>query len=179
VVAGTTLWEQEVGVPQGPGATNTLPEVRRYALVQVNGLNGQIRLYLRLSDAQGNGLRVSSIGRLVSFGRPEPQLDNVSRLHLIYQSGPSAFTYVVFNPRGDLVVRQTYDYIATRPRLRRGDDGNISVIGGVRRLTDYDVPPRLNDEDQLPEPAPRPAAPSPFGAPEPASPLGATNAPKL
>jgi hypothetical protein len=175
VVAGTPLWEQEVGVPQAPGATNTLPEVRRYTLLQVNSLKGQIRLYLRVSDAQGNGLRVSSIGRLVSFGRPEPQLDRFSRLHLIYQSGPSAFSYRVFDHRGDLVVRQTYDYVGTRPRLRTDDDGNISVIGGVRRLTDYDVPPRPNDEDQLSEPATRPAVPPPFGASKPASPPGVTN----
>jgi hypothetical protein len=179
VVPGALLWEREFGVPPAPGATNVLPEVRRYGLMQVNSLKGQIRLYLRVSDAHGGVLRVSLVGRLVSFGHPDPQMDKASRLHLIYQTGPSAFTYVVFDPRGDLVVRQTYDYIGTRPRLRAGDDGEISVIGGARRLTDYDIPPSIADEDQFSEPATRSAAPSPFDAPKAgANPPGATNAPK-
>jgi hypothetical protein len=78
---------------------------------------------------------------MVSFGRPDPQVDRLSRLHVLYQNGAYSFSYTIFNLNGDVVTHQTYDYISTRPRLRTDDDGNISVIGGTRRITDNDVPP--------------------------------------
>lgn len=77
VIEGAKLWEQEVGVPQPPGATNSTPEVRKYVLQQARYLRDQLRLYLRLTDASGSKVfRVFPIGPLVSFGRPDPQVDS-------------------------------------------------------------------------------------------------------
>ncbi len=151
VIQGTTLWEQEFGVPPAPGATNSLPEVRKYAIQQINS-KGQMRLYLRLSDDKGRSLRVLPIGRQVSFGRPEALLDPLSRLHMLYQSGASTFNYGVFDCQGGLLVRQTYENIGSRPRLRPDRDGNIVVSGGTRTLTEHDLPPRSDDDELLPPP---------------------------
>jgi hypothetical protein len=140
VVRGATLWEQEVGVP----STNVsaVPELRKYVLQQANYLKNRLGLYLRVSDATtGRALRVLPIGRLLSFSQPEAQVDKVSNLHLLYQEGPHSFSYTVFNPAGDLLVRQTYDYYNTRPRLRPDANGDIVVFGGMRRLTPEDEPP--------------------------------------
>ncbi|MEI8043167.1 MAG: hypothetical protein WCL11_17280 [Verrucomicrobiota bacterium] len=141
IIEGSKLWEQEIGLPQTAGATNSPPEVRKYILQQARYLKTQLRLYLRLTDASGSKVfRVFPVGSMVSFGQPEPQVDRFSNLHLLYQDKPHAFNYTVFNPDGQVVVHQTYDYINTRPRLHPEGDGRITVTGGTRRFTPGDLP---------------------------------------
>lgn len=134
------IWEQEVGIPPSAGSAGAAPEIRKYILQQANYLKGRIRLYLRVMDANGKVFRVFPIGPMVSFGRPEPQVDKASNLHVLYQYGPSAFSYTVFSPQGDLLVRRTYDYVGSRPRLGLDEAGDITVLGGVRRFAATDLP---------------------------------------
>jgi hypothetical protein len=141
VIEGTKLWEREFGIPNTVGATNAAPEVRRYILQQANYLRGELRLYLRVTDVSGARVfRTVPVGSLLNFSRPEAQLDKVSNLHVMYQSGPQSFSYTVFNPDGELIARQTHDYINTRPRMQADAEGTISVTGGVRRLSANDRP---------------------------------------
>lgn len=141
VIEGAKLWEHEFGVPKPGAAGNAEPEVRKYILQQANYLKNQIALYLRLTDASGGKtFRVFPIGRMLSFSRPEAQVDKSSNLHVLYQDGPHSFSYTVVNPAGELVMRQTHDYLNTRPRLQVDAEGTISVLGGVRRVTANDVP---------------------------------------
>ncbi|HEY5910777.1 MAG TPA: hypothetical protein VJA21_09265 [Verrucomicrobiae bacterium] len=150
VIDGTRLWEQEVGVPTAPGVSNAAPELRKYILQQANYLRSQVRLYLRITDSYGKTYRVFPIGNLVSFSRPEPQVDRFSRLHVLFQNGPTRFSYSSFDLDGTLLARQTYDYVGARPRLRVDDDGAISVFGGVRRTTASDVPPPVFENNLRP-----------------------------
>jgi hypothetical protein len=141
IVEGAKLWEQEFGVPTSPGVTNDIPEVRRYVLQQVNFLKGQLRLYLRLTDASGGKVfRVVPIGMILSFSHPEPRIDKFSNLHLLYQNWAHSFSYTVFNPDGDILERQTYDYTDSRPHLQVDEAGRISVVGGERRVTSNGSP---------------------------------------
>jgi len=158
IIQGAKLWEQEVGVPPAGKAISAPPQVRHYILQQANYLRGQIRLYLRVVDEYGKSLQVVPIGPMVSFGHPDPPLiDRSSNLHVLYQNGPASFSYTVFNPNGELLVRQLHDYVNTRPRLRTDVNGQIAVIGGVRHLTANDIPPSSPDEDAGAPPA-KPAA---------------------
>ncbi len=153
IIHGANLWEQEFGVPAAPGATNSSPEVRKYILQQANYLRGQLRLYLRVTDAsETRSFRVLPIGPLVSFSRPEGQVDKGSDLHVLYANGPHSYSYTVFNPDGELLARETYDYSASRPRLHVDQDGKISVTGGSRRLTAMDLPPAKPATAPAPEP---------------------------
>jgi hypothetical protein len=188
IISGLTLWQQEFGVPKAPGEPAGSPEVRRYLLQQANYGRGQVRLYLRVTDATGTKpLRVFPIGGMISFSRPEHLLDAASDLHVLYQDGAHSFNYTVFTPDGDLIVRQTYDYfgawsrptiensdgklvsrspqegIATRPRLKAEADGKVHVVGGVRRETPADVPPpKVAADPEAPKPLdPLTAPPSP------------------
>jgi hypothetical protein len=139
IIRGAKIWEQEVGVPTKEGQ----PEVRRYALQQASYLK-QLKLYLRLTDDTENKVfRVFPLGPLVSFGRPEAQIDKESQLHVLFQTGARSFNYSVISPDGTLLVRQTHDFTQTRPVLKIGDEGRIHVAGGVRRPTRYDLPPPL------------------------------------
>jgi hypothetical protein len=135
VIEGTKLWEQEFGLPRAAGSTNEAPEVRKYTLQQANYIKNQLRLYLRVSDSSGaHVFRTVPIGTVLSFSHPEPRLDKLSNLHVIYQSWAKIYSYSVFNPDGELLARETYDYADTRPRLGTDDDGTVSVIGGVKRV---------------------------------------------
>ncbi|MBI4325606.1 MAG: hypothetical protein HY674_10130 [Chloroflexi bacterium] len=153
---GAKLWEAAFGVPEPAGEAKGSPEVRKYVLQQAVNLKG-IRLYFRLTDAsESRTFRVFPIGALVSFSHPEPQLDTLSNLHVLFQNGARTFSYCVINPEGILVTRETHEYTTTRPVLRAGPDGKIMVEGGARRTTSDDLPP--------------PAAPTPSADAKPTSP---------
>jgi hypothetical protein len=141
VVPGVKLWEQEIGLP--PTSTNQAgePEVRKYALEQTP-YTEHMKLYLRVTDpAESRVFKMFALGPMVSFSRPDPELDAGSNLHILYQSGSHSFLYMVVNPQGDVVLRQTFDYDSTRPRLKENHLGTIMVVGGIRRFSDNDVPP--------------------------------------
>jgi hypothetical protein len=162
IIEGAKLWEQVVGLPRNSETTNGVPELRRYILQQANYLKGQIRLYLRITDAYGKTIRVFPIGSMVSFSRPNFQVDKASDLHVLYQNGPYAYSYTHFSPDGDLLTRQTYDYLTTRPQLRADDSGSISIKGGSRRLTPNDVPPSPETPERpVPPPLRSPESPKP------------------
>jgi len=155
IVEGSKLWEQEFGVPNSD--SNSAPEVRKYALQQASYLKAQLRLYFRLTDASGvRTFRVFPIGPMVSFSRPEPQVDKFSNLHLLYQDGSHSFNYTVINPDGEVIAHRTYDYVDKRPRLQPDEDGKILVAGGIRRVSPTDVPPT-----KAATPAEEPAKPLP------------------
>ena len=144
LIEGAKLWEQEIGVPDSADPNSATPEVRKFVLQQANSLKAQLRLYVRVTDASGAKIfRVLPIGSMVSFGRPEAQVDKFSNLHVLFQDGPHAFRYTVVDSNGELTARRTYDFVGTRPRLQPDTDGKILVSGGVLRPTQSDVPPSM------------------------------------
>jgi hypothetical protein len=138
-VALPDLGNMSVGVPPPPGVTNAAPEVRRYSLLKVPYVD-QLQLYFRLTDEGGRTLRVFPLARMVDFGRPEAQIDRANNLHVLLQTGARTFTYVVLDPNGAMLARQSHEYIQTRPTLRLSDDGQVFVGGGRRLLTLSDIP---------------------------------------
>ena len=81
-------------------------------------------------------------------------MDKFSNLHLLYQNWAHSFSYSVYNPDGELITRQIYDYTDARPRLQVDAEGNIAVTGGVRRATDKE-----DKEEPAPEEAKVPPGP--------------------
>src|SRR6266700_2595653 len=128
IVRGTKIWEQEFGVPGAAGP----PEVRKYALQQANYLK-RLLLYVRLTDPDERRVfRVFPVGPLVSFSRPETQLDKENNLHLLFQTGARSLAYAVVSPNGEVILRQTHAYTATRPVLRSNEAGKIFVSAARR-----------------------------------------------
>ena len=141
IIRGTRLWEQAFGLPASGGP----PEVRKYVLQQAS-YRKELRLYLRLTDADEHRVfRVFPLAPMVSFSQPEAQVDKASYLHVLCQTGARSFLFYVINPGGEVIVRQTHDYAATRPTLRSTDEGRIFVAGGSRRVTAADVPAPLTE----------------------------------
>jgi hypothetical protein len=141
IIEGARLWEQDFGVPVSKAGGTGVPEVRKYILQQANYLKGQLRLYLRITDSSGSkAIKTVPVGLALSFSNPDPRLDKDSNLHLLYQSWARTFSYVVYSPEGELILRQTYDFNQSRPRFSVDAEGAISVSGGVRRVTQNDIP---------------------------------------
>ncbi|PYM16775.1 MAG: hypothetical protein DME18_00635 [Verrucomicrobia bacterium] len=137
VIAGTKLWEQEFGVPNAAGQP---PEVRKYALQQAIHLK-QMKLYARVTDqSESRVFRIFPIGPMISFSKPECQIDKSNNLHVLNQTGAKSFNYSVINADGRLLVRQTYEYSDTRPVLRVDPQGRIFIGGGARRVASDDLP---------------------------------------
>ena len=107
-----------------------------------------------------NGLRlhrVDEVGPVVSFGRPQPVIDGKSNLHLLYQHGPQAFDYTIFDPEGELQKRHTYIIAEKRPRLKLDDEGNVTITGGERIESPTDFPYKETADDDEPSPPSRQA----------------------
>ncbi len=138
VINGAELWSQVFGVMV---ATNAAPEPRKYTLVEANYLREQLRLYVEVSTADGaHVFKVAALGPLVSFSAPEAQVDRVSQLHVLWQTGAQSFSYTIVSPDGTMISRDTYESFNSRPRLTVNAGGEVEVKGGVRRSKPTDLP---------------------------------------
>ncbi len=164
IMSGVKLWEQAFGVPGGdPGKP---PAVRRYALLQTNDRK-RLALYARVTNEQESRvLRVFPLGRLLSFSKPEAQVDRLGKLHALFQTGAKQYTYCVVDCDGSLMVRRMYQISDTHPGLRLAEGGKIKVVGGFRLKSSYDIPPPSDDD----EPKPDSAAPAESTQPKPIAP---------
>jgi hypothetical protein len=139
IIDGAELWSRDFGVPSS--TTNRPPEVRKYILEEANYLRQQLRMYVLVSNQSRTHIfKVNAIGPMVSFSQPEAQLDRLSNLHVLYQSGAQMFIYSVINPDGGIVRQDAYDLLDTRPHLGFNDNGDIQVNGGVRRAKPGELP---------------------------------------
>jgi len=149
IMGGTKLWEQDFG-SSVPGADPNASETRKYALIQASHGKG-VRLYARVSDSTEDRIyRIFALGPLLSFSRPEAQVDNTGMLHVLFQTGAHAFTYTVVRPDGELSLRHTYEYAGSRPKLRSETDGAIRVVGSSRLLSPSDFPKAPAPSDPQP-----------------------------
>lgn len=141
VIHGGQVWTQNFGVLV---ATNAPPEPRKYTLIRANFLREQLRLYVQVSSADGTQVyKVAPLGPLVSFSSPEEQVDRISQLHVLWQTGAQSFSYQVISADGSVVSRETYDNFNSRPHLSMTSIGDMVVLGGVRRLKPGEIPQPL------------------------------------
>ncbi|MCX7872653.1 MAG: hypothetical protein N2487_05150 [Verrucomicrobiae bacterium] len=139
IVTGIKIWEKEFGVPVD-NETKEAPDVRKYALLMAN-FKQNLRLYFRLSSAdEGVIYKMTFLGNLTSISRPETNLDKFNNLHILHQFGAKMFKYTVISPDGKIFIRETHEYVNTRPRLWMDNDGKIFVRGGARKISSDDIP---------------------------------------
>ena len=137
VISGAKLWAQDFGVP----TTNGMPEMRRFTLEQASYLHNQMRLYVQLSDTQEMRVyKTKELGPTVSFNKPQAQVDRLSNLNVLWQSGAQSFDFCKLDPDGNVLDHEVYDDYGTRPRLTVNDNGDVGEAGGVRRPKPGDLP---------------------------------------
>lgn len=133
---GIKLWASNFGIPQ-----TDPPQIRKYALQQASFLKVK-KIYARVTDvSEARVYRVVNLGSLVSISQPEALVDQSSNLHVLFQDDSRTFSYTIVNPNGEIIIRRTYEYSETRPRLRADENGLVHVSGGARRVMPNDLPP--------------------------------------
>ena len=144
IIKGSTLWSTTYGVPPKTGQQGVAPDMRKYLLQKVITLK-QMQLYVSITDAESDlAYKVLMLGPMVSFSRPEAQLDKLSNLHVLCQSGSKWFFYAVVSPEGNLALRQTYYMGNSRPILKPDGEGGIRVSGGNYQPASSDYPAPTN-----------------------------------
>jgi hypothetical protein len=143
IVPGTKLQVLEFGAPQQK--ENEPPAVHKYILQQAQ-LGKELQLYLRVTDeSESIVFKVFPVARMLSFSKPEAQLDRFNNIHILHQVGQKSFSYCVVNSDGQIITRQMHDYRGdSRPRLRTVGDGRVEVSGGRRNYSETDLPPSLD-----------------------------------
>jgi hypothetical protein len=144
IIKGSTLWTSTYGVPLKTGQQGVVPDMRKYMLQKVITLK-QMQLYVSITDAESDlAYKVLMLGPMVSFSRPEAQLDKLSNLHVLCQSGSKWFFYAVVSPEGNLALRQTYYMGNSRPTMKPDGEGGIRISGGDYQPADSDYPTPTN-----------------------------------
>jgi hypothetical protein len=152
LVHGNTIWSQDFGVPQSTNST-AAPEVRKYALVQAT-LKNQLNLYLRLTDTTEEKIYLlKQLGVMMSFSNPKGLTDSYNFLHVLYQSASRQYRYMVIDPNGEIILRNTYAYTESAPHMKVEQDGSVSLLGGARLVAENDIPSKdpSKPENEIPE----------------------------
>ncbi len=147
ILNGTVMKSITVGVARNGAPLTEATEQRTFLLQRAVYLKRD-QLYVRLMDRSGGTtLKVLPIGQLTNIGEPELQVDQKSRLHVLFRTGPRTFRYVVVTADGELALRQAYEITANSPKLRVNDASDVIVSGGVRREMSSDIPVSARVED--------------------------------
>jgi hypothetical protein len=147
ITEGRQLWQETVGVPEGSGQGTT-----RTFSVLAHRLPRTTMLYLRVEDKEAGVIYCTTqLGRFITFGTPDIQIDGGNQIHILQNTAPKAFLYSHFDSNGKVIKQQAYQVYNTRPYLVRKPDASVVVVGG----TPYD-PKATPPEQQLPKLSDRP-----------------------
>ena len=155
ITEGRQLWQQTVGVPEDAGEGKT----RTFSIL-AHRLPRTTMLYLRVEDKEaGIVYCTTQLGRYITFGSPDVQIDGGNHIHILQNTAPKAFLYSHFDINGKVIKQQAYQLVQSRPYLVRKEDASVVVAGG----TPYD-PKATPPEQQLPKLSDRPVPlPAPQG----------------
>jgi hypothetical protein len=77
---------------------------------------------------------------MVSFSKPDAQIDKDCRLHILNQVSGQSFMYCIVDPDGNLLTRHFYEFSPERPVLRVNSHSKVGVEGGRRHVSPQDLP---------------------------------------
>ena len=147
ITEGRQLWQQTVGVPGSAGEGRT----RTFSIL-AHRLSRTTMLYLRVEDkAAGIIYCTTQLGRYITFGSPDIEIDEGNQIHILQNTAPKAFLYSHFDVNGKVIKQQAYQVYDSRPYLVRKSDASVIVVGGAP----YD-PKATPPEQQLPKLSDRP-----------------------
>jgi hypothetical protein len=146
ITEGRMLWQQTIGVPDD--GKNEGGQTRTATLLS-HRLPDETQLYLRIEDKE-NGLVFCThqLGRLVSFDKPQIEIDAQNQIHILQNTAPRMFLYTEVGLDGQILDRKQYAGTEqTRPTLRRNTAGGYQVVGGI-----FLDPAKVADEKNAPPP---------------------------
>jgi hypothetical protein len=145
------IWQQTVGIPDGRTAPGN---VRTYSLL-TNRFPDHTSLYVRVQDKDSGIVYATySLGRVIAFEEPQAEIDQANQLHVLHCSAPRAWAYSHVGLNGELLAHSSFLETKTRPRLARGENGDVAVRGGT-----IEAPPAQSSRGTAPKLSGRPPAP--------------------
>lgn len=157
ITEGRLLWEQTVGVPGEREVSSRTITLLSHRLPE------RTDLYLRIADrTSGIVYCTHRLGDFIANGKPDIVMDSQNTIHVLQNSAPREFVYSKVGLDGKILERISLQSPKDHPRLNRGPDGRVAVLGGIP----YDphatptptVIPKLSDRP--------PALPLPSTGPE-------------
>ena len=147
ITEGRQLWQQTVGIPGGAGEG----KARTFSIL-AHRLPRTTMLYLRVEDKEAGIIYCTTqLGRFITFGTPDIEIDGGNQIHILQNTAPKAFLYSHFDVNGKVIKQQAYQVYDSRPYLVRKPDASVIVVGGAP----YD-PKATPPEQQLPKLSDRP-----------------------
>jgi hypothetical protein len=152
ITEGRMLWQQTIGVPDD--GKNEAGQTRTATLLS-HRLPDETQLYLRIEDRE-NGLIFCThqLGRLVSFNKPEVEIDAQNQIHVLQNTAPRMFLYTEVGLDGQILDRKQFaGSTESRPTLRRNTAGGYQVVGGTfldptKVVQDQTAPPPPSVSDR-------------------------------
>jgi hypothetical protein len=137
---GQTVWSQMRPVDSAQ---------RVYSLVRFSPGTGHTELYLRVESPAENLVYANlGLGELVAYIDPEVFFDPQGNIHILHPFATESYLYTRADPNGKIehqAIFKTFGKIP--PRLRKLEDGNIVVIGGLEE--DPNAPRERLSEGQV------------------------------
>ena len=136
VQPGLELLKREYGMP-------TLGDARTVSLRLIHRDRSD-RLFFRIDDPEsGFCLGVYELGRVIRYFVPTLEQDRDGNFHVLHQDGPDRFAHSKFGYDGAPLGKEYHAGESGKMRLERGDDGGITVAGGIRYEEDPAQPGML------------------------------------
>ena len=153
VIGARPIWQRTVGIPSDKSVSGN---VRTYSLL-TNRLLDHTAVYVRVEDRDtGIVYATRSLGRIISMGEPQAELDRENQLHVLHCAAPRSWTYSRVGLDGEILTHTTYLETKTRPMLVHQSDGSVTVRGGVAEAAEL---PRQQAPNPVPKLSDRPPKP--------------------
>lgn len=128
ITEGRPLFKKTVGVPADQPGGGGMRDIT----LMTHRLPASTQLYLRIQDAKtGTVYCTHRLGRIVSYGTPQIELDAKNTIHILQNVAPKAFLYSHIGLNGEVLDRKTYNQLSKRPGLKKTADGGYQVIGAL------------------------------------------------
>jgi len=124
VMKGREVWTQTRPVDSSP---------RVYSLVRFSPDANTTRLYLRVEDPAQNIVYTNlALGDMASYIDPDVNFDPKGNVHVLQPVGLGTYLYTRADPEGKILDQNLFKtYHEVAPRLRKVEDGNVTVVGGL------------------------------------------------
>lgn len=133
---GQTLWQQQAGFLD----KNQNEEFRTFSLIQFPRFDEPF-LYMQIAGQDGIIYTNTRLAKILNPDSVRAEFDNERRIHILFQTEPSAYGYYVADKDGKKVDAAIYTSHNSNPILKVDARRVVGVVGGDRqRDNDPDMP---------------------------------------
>lgn len=122
-----------VGIPELFGAKKKDNKIRNYVIKSF--FDGIDKVYCLIVEDEQYVYGIARIGYDIGGAKPEYEVDNLSRIHILIQNSPTAFSYFIYDINCNLDAKKKFLKTDTTPQIIRDPDtGKILIAGGKEQI---------------------------------------------